>query len=71
MRASLAEVEIVVGVVTVSTTVSIGVASYPRHGNTIQELMECADAGMYQSKQAGRNRVRVVGGQECDVRGTA
>lgn len=70
VRASLAEVEIVVGVATVSTTVSIGVASYPRHGNTIRELMECADAAMYQSKQAGRNRVRVVGGQESDACGT-
>lgn len=45
----------------VSTTIgcSIGVASFPEHGRTEQELMCAADAAMYAAKESGRNAVRV------------
>ncbi len=37
-------------------TVSIGIASYPLNGNTVKALIAHADAGLYMSKQAGKNR---------------
>ena len=36
---------------------SSGVALYPEHGETEEELSENADKAMYQAKQTGRNRV--------------
>jgi diguanylate cyclase (GGDEF)-like protein len=40
-------------------TISIGVAQYPQHGDTIPTLLEFADQGLYQAKQNGRNQVRL------------
>lgn len=39
---------------------SIGVAEAPTHGNSAQTLVSAADVALYQSKQAGRNRVLVL-----------
>ena len=44
----------------VSLTVSIGVASYPHHGETYAALVESADQAMYRAKQLGRDRVAVA-----------
>lgn len=38
-------------------TLSIGIASFPKHGSTVHDLIHVADAALYQAKQAGRNRV--------------
>ncbi len=38
--------------------VSIGIAIYPEHGSTAQELLEAADTAMYVAKNAGRNTWR-------------
>ncbi len=43
--------------VSVPITASIGVASYPYDAAGAGELLELADAAMYHSKRAGRNRV--------------
>jgi diguanylate cyclase (GGDEF)-like protein len=43
-----------------SVTISAGVASCPDHGNTRDELVKSADAGLYAAKQAGRNRVCLI-----------
>lgn len=41
-------------------TVSIGVAGYPANGDTVEEIMRCADAALYKAKQEGRDRVNVA-----------
>jgi len=41
----------------VATTVSIGAATYPEEGRTLDALLANADRAMYQAKLAGRNRV--------------
>ncbi|MDQ3914954.1 MAG: diguanylate cyclase [Actinomycetota bacterium] len=38
-------------------TVSIGIASYPHHGETYKALVGAADRALYQAKQQGRDRV--------------
>lgn len=38
-------------------TVSIGLASFPRHGETNTAILRAADAGLYKAKAEGRNRV--------------
>jgi diguanylate cyclase (GGDEF)-like protein len=44
----------------VSLTVSIGIASYPEHGESYAALVESADQAMYRAKQLGRDRVTVA-----------
>lgn len=41
-------------------TVSFGIAIYPQHGKTIDEIIHAADNALYQAKQKGRNRVEVA-----------
>ena len=41
-------------------TVSIGIASYPEHGESFVSLIESADKALYRAKQTGRNRVCVA-----------
>ncbi len=37
-------------------TVSVGISAYPENGSTVKELIAQADAGLYLSKQNGKNR---------------
>lgn len=43
-------------------TLSVGVAVYPRDGDTIEQLLARADERLYAAKEAGRNRVAVARG---------
>jgi len=43
-------------------TVSIGIAEYPSHGDTPEELIASADAAMYKAKGQGRDRVIAASG---------
>ena len=44
------------------TSISIGIAYYPKHGNTTRELLEAAEAALKESKVKGKNRVSVAAG---------
>ena len=41
----------------ISTTVSIGIATYPMHGNSVIELLGRADEALYKAKEKGGNQV--------------
>ena len=39
------------------TTVSAGIANFPKHGNTTNALLQCAEQFLKAAKKAGKNRV--------------
>lgn len=41
-------------------TISLGVAMFPEHGRTQQELIKAADQALYEAKNAGRNQMKVI-----------
>jgi diguanylate cyclase (GGDEF)-like protein len=41
-------------------SISIGVAAFPKHGTTAEELVRAADQALYQAKVAGRDRAVVA-----------
>jgi diguanylate cyclase (GGDEF)-like protein len=43
-----------------TVTISAGVAAFPDHGITRDELVRAADNGLYAAKQAGRNRIALA-----------
>ncbi len=49
-------------------TMSFGVASYPRHGRDMEELLRGADVALYQAKAEGRDRTIVYGDGVADAR---
>jgi diguanylate cyclase (GGDEF)-like protein len=57
MRKRIAEAALSAGVNAIPTSVSIGVATYPDHGKTFDEIAKNADRALYVSKGQGRNRV--------------
>ena len=60
LRASFAHTTVVYGGLNLQATLSIGIAVYPAHGKSADELIRCADIALYQAKGAGRNRVGVL-----------
>jgi diguanylate cyclase (GGDEF)-like protein/PAS domain S-box-containing protein len=49
-------------------TASVGVAEFPRHGDSPKELLAAADAALYRAKEEGRDRVvRAESGQPSTV----
>jgi diguanylate cyclase (GGDEF)-like protein len=44
----------------VTTTVSVGIASYPEHATDLKVVMEHADKALHISKSSGKNRVTVA-----------
>jgi diguanylate cyclase (GGDEF)-like protein len=54
---------------TIRLTITIGVAAYPRHGASMDALVDAADAAMYVAKRLGKNAVAVA--SETTVRSEA
>ncbi|HEY3503993.1 MAG TPA: diguanylate cyclase [Actinocatenispora sp.] len=50
------------GPIDIGVTVSIGVAVYPEHGATGQEVLDAADDALYEAKAGGRDTWRVAAG---------
>ena len=61
MRRDFADLRIAFGGAEIQATLSIGVSSYPDHGQTAGELIRAADLALYDAKQSGRNRVCYAG----------
>ena len=59
-RRELSERAILVGEAEVRVTLSIGVATFPVHGDSGDDLIECADRALYDAKRQGRDRVVVA-----------
>ncbi len=49
--------EIVMGENLPTVTISLGISTFPQDGKTLNELLERADAALYQAKENGRNQV--------------
>jgi diguanylate cyclase (GGDEF)-like protein len=41
-------------------SISVGVASFPTHGETLRELLDVVDQALYRAKNQGRNRVEAA-----------
>jgi diguanylate cyclase (GGDEF)-like protein len=59
IRKRIAETPLAAGQVSISTSVSIGVATYPEHGEDFDAVAKSADRALYAAKEQGRNRVTV------------
>jgi len=44
-----------------NTTLSIGIATFPKNGHSVDELIDKADWALYRAKKSGRNRICVFG----------
>lgn len=60
LRKAVEEPPITVGQLTANLTISAGVAIYPFDGVNSDQLIESADAALYQSKLAGKNAITLA-----------
>ncbi|MDO9292308.1 MAG: diguanylate cyclase [Hydrogenophaga sp.] len=60
LRMALEAMSIAFGETAIRVTASFGVANFPEHGTTQDELIHAADSAMYLAKTSGRNRVMIA-----------
>ena len=51
----------------IQVTLSVGLATFPNHAVTMNDLIAAADAALYQAKHSGRNRVCCAGEPSSDL----
>lgn len=59
IRQTFASTEIATGNGAIKKTLSVGVACYPKDGETIWQVVKFADTALYKAKNSGRNKVVV------------
>ena len=59
IRKQAEDIRISIGKKQLKVTLSLGVATYPKHGKGAEEIVVKADKAMYKAKRAGRNCVAV------------
>lgn len=68
VREQVADARFMAGVGSgVRATLSLGVATFPGDGRTVEELLGQADLALYRAKSHGRNRMRVAGWDSCGL----
>jgi len=60
IRAGIASRAIEFEGATIDVTTSVGLATFPEHGTTADELLSAADEALYHAKAAGRNRLGIA-----------
>ena len=60
IRAGLEGFILPAGAEHVRVTLTIGVAAFPQHGETLEDLFKAADRALYLAKEEGRNRVKAA-----------
>lgn len=58
-RQAVEGLSVTLGNFQIGFTISLGVAAYPDHGKTPDDLTRCADQALYRAKNEGRNQVCV------------
>jgi diguanylate cyclase (GGDEF)-like protein len=51
-------------------TLSLGIAAYPEHGTTVNEILDHADKALYEAKRLGRNRAVIYEAGNDNLRKT-
>ena len=60
LRTSFAHEAVIYGDVSLRATLSVGIAVYPQHADSAEDLIRLADVALYQAKDAGRNCTGVL-----------
>ena len=59
-RRSFEALAVKVSTVEIQSTMSLGIAAFPRHGTTLDEILDAADRALYAAKHGGRNRTVIA-----------
>jgi diguanylate cyclase (GGDEF)-like protein len=59
LRELVTELELKFGTTSIPVTISLGIAEFPKHADSLEKLVSCADQALYRAKAEGRNRTIV------------